>query len=254
MSDCCLFCQERLPRDLEWHHLFTLGPIRFPVLCKECQALFQPLAASELVCDHCLRPLEKDASNPFILPYRHKEDGVDYCYDCFKWREQLPINYLRHDVLLEYNEAVREWLYTYKYQGDVRQSKVVADRLAKVYRQYQVYTWTVLPSSPNHLKERLFHPTALLLEEASVPYGFYFDYIGDGKRQAAKTKKQRLELKQPFELRKNSSLPEKLLIFDDLYTTGTTMMKAKECVFNHDPTIDLISLSLARDSLQETLK
>lgn len=268
----CAWCNALLNRELVWQQIFSFRPLYFDCMCTDCRALFSPYQPSELSCQTCGRKVElcdkawdavfsdeKNFSYGFevTLTSERITSKKILCFDCVRWLEDFPIELIKHDAVLEYNEAFREWLYRYKYRGDYRLREIVAEPLQNVYQQYNDYQWLVLPSSLNSLRERRFHATAGLLEAADIPFLNPFLYVGDGRKQSQKSRIERLKLRQPFDIRDETlvKLSQKILIFDDVYTTGATLLfakkllteKAKEISSTTD-TLIIASLSLARDS------
>lgn len=247
----CLTCQEPLNYDLTWKDIFSLGPINPPVICKECMKRLERISKSDISCSTCLRPLDSRSEDLYHQPQRYKDDN--YCLDCYRWLQIYPRSMVNHQSMIKYNLYVKEWLYKYKYQGDVRLAQVMQDLLQKTYKQYKDSHWLVLPSSPKALKSRGFHPTSLLLEMARIPHTCPFKYQGDGLRQAQKSRKDRMKLASPFEcIREQIPREKHLIIFDDLYTTGATMMAAKSELQSTlqalgMDSVKINSISLARD-------
>lgn len=274
MSQCknCVWCNIALKRDLTWQQIFRFQPLSFDCLCAVCRGLFIAYQRPEVSCQTCGRAVElcRDAWDRVISHETNFHygfevvsviEGVDsqktLCFDCIRWLQRYPLELLIHDAVLEYNEDFREWLYRYKYRGDYRLRQIVVNPLKAAYQQYKDYQWLVLPSSPNSLRERRFHATAGLLEAAEIPFLNPFTYIGDGRKQAQKNRLERINLLPPFEIRRETfeKLSRKLLIFDDVYTTGATLISAKHILSEKNQEIDtttdkltIISLSLARDS------
>lgn len=268
----CVWCNQALDRDLKWQQIFRFQPLSFDCLCTACRSLFIVYQRANVFCQTCGRAVEL-SQEPWENVASH-ETNFNYgflvtetllgsssqkvlCMDCVRWFQNYPLELLHHDAVLEYSEAFREWLYRYKYRGDYRLRHIAAEPLKRVYQQYQDYQWLVLPSSPNSLRERQFHATAGLLEAAGIPYLNPLSYIGDGRKQAQKTRLERLSLSQPFDITNENfaKISKNILIFDDVYTTGATLVAAKHILFKKNKELDttgdklrLISLSLARDS------
>ena len=114
----------------------------------------------------------------------------------------------------------------------------------------------VLPSSPASLAQRQFHATRQLLEVAGLKVACPFDYVGDGVKQASKSRQQRLALGQVFALKEEvlAHLPRgEWWLFDDVYTTGSTLLRAKSLLYPVAKIrqIPLYSFSLFREGRAE---
>lgn len=237
----CLYCQSPLQYDLSWDQLIGLRPLQFPVLCLKCSDLFCELAHSETDCRGCQRPMSKteDEANEYL-----------YCYDCYRWLKLYPEVLLPNASIYQYDDTFSEWLSRYKYHGDIRMAKVMTEPLKKIHTQYAQHHWLILPSSASSLAERGFHSIAMLLDEAEIPYSSPFIYTGDGQKQAKKTRADRIKLKASFKIKSDFSFSHnKYLLFDDVYTTGATMLQAKSLLFQafqkNKKEIQLDSLTLA---------
>ena len=249
----CLTCQAALFNELKWEQLFSFKGLAFDCLCLECRSNLLPFVRKAASCTACGRIVP---SSEIEVPAAAGKSPM--CFDCVRWLTQYPVSYLKHESLFDYNESFREWLYRYKYQADQRQRAVVSQRLRDGYKQWSSYQWLILPSSEKSLEERGFHATASLLDEAEIPYQMPFVYIGDGRKQAKKDRKDRVLMQQPFELVESELLQpssNRWLIFDDVYTTGTTLLKAKIILYENwdklgypQKDLDVMSLSLARES------
>lgn len=254
----CLTCQVVLLNELKWQQIFNFKPLTFDCLCLKCRGNMLPFvrnAESCTVCGRLVPPSETEVLTPSAVEAGGKSP---MCFDCVRWLAQYPLSYLKHESLFDYNESFREWLYRYKYQADQRQRAVVSQSLRDGYKQWSSYQWLVLPSSSKSLEERGFHATASLLDEAEIPYQMPFVYIGDGQKQAKKNRKDRVLMQQPFKLMEPELFQPSAkhwLIFDDVYTTGTTLLKAKTILYENwekrgypQKDLDVMSLSLARES------
>ena len=243
----CLLCQEPLHHSLTFDQIFRFAPIRMSPICTECRHQFKQYQTDELVCSGCHRLLVEQSHHKYNQPIKFQQQY--YCYDCHQWAQTVPVELLNHRALYHYNSTIRDWLHHYKYRGDIRLSEVIAEDLHAFYRKNSDYQWTLLPSSPQSYAKRGFHPTKELLIAAEIPFVEIFGYQGDGCRQALKTKAERQQLSQPFYLLMEREMKSSdWLIFDDLYTTGATMLSAKRLLHNDCQRI-VHSLSVARDNL-----
>ncbi|ANU27726.1 competence protein ComF [Planococcus versutus] len=117
---------------------------------------------------------------------------------------------------------MKEYLHRYKFLQDVILSEVFASVL-KEELQKQKSIIVPIPMNDEKLKLRTFSQVDRLLDAASIPYTHLL-----GKNRVAlggKSKAERIEMQNVFWWNEKQ-VPKKILLFDDLYTTGSTLRMA----------------------------
>lgn len=200
----CLICQQSLTSKTLFTQVLFFTPSA-PATCRDCLSSFEKIA--EQHCPTCFK------------------SGEIECRDCYYWQRQGKE--VSHSSLYQYNQAMASYFSLYKFQGDYLLRKVFTKELILYFKQWKDYTIVPIPLGPKRLEERGFNQVTAVLEEAAIPY---YTLLGkeDIAKQSNKSRKERLELTQPFYLIEESSLPEKILLVDDIYTTGATIQLAKE--------------------------
>lgn len=245
----CLNCLEPLYHDFKLHYLWQFKKEIFPVMCSDCQSIFATLEATYQDktdrCQRCNFQLS-DAPDADIISSKYYNGDQLICYDCLCWQQVYPVELIKHQALYPYEETIQQWLYSFKTEGDILKGHIMAGPLQKIYKKYPNHHWIVLPSSKESLEHRQFHATGLLLDFAGIPYTCPFKYIGDGKKQALKDRQERIEMSRPFEVIDQEINESSIIIFDDVYTTGTTLLHAKSALAAAYPGKSIQSISISR--------
>ncbi|MFM0773873.1 ComF family protein [Streptococcus suis] len=200
----CLLCTQNLKTRQTFSELIFFGKTQSGV-CHDCLATFEKIAGQH--CPHCFKSGEAGS-----------------CKDCHYWLSQGKS--VSHTAIFQYNEAMAAYFSRYKFQGDYVLRKIFASELKKTLADFSDYTIVPIPLSQERLEERGFNQVTGLLEAANVPYR---ELLGkrDSKKQSSKSREERLETEQTFYLLDEKNLPEKILLIDDIYTTGATIQLAK---------------------------
>lgn len=226
----CSYCQKKIIRNLRISEIVFITK-KSPQICAECFSLFR-LLDQENGCRTCRQVI--DMTN-------------DYCEDCLMWRERYPNYDFCHHAYFCYDAAFKEWLKRYKFIGDIRLAGTFAQYWQKLPSVFNDYLICPIPLTKERLHERGFNQVMEMLNVAKVPYQCLLMRTKHQAPQAQKTKQERLAGSQPFKLAVEPANIEKkkVLLVDDVYTTGQTLFHAADCLLPYSPE-RICTFSLAR--------
>ncbi|EOI01626.1 comF family protein [Enterococcus moraviensis ATCC BAA-383] len=226
----CNYCNRLISRNLTFKEIFLPQKIITEQLCLQCVSSFH-LLETKNCCQGCQRQTNKK-----------------YCGDCIKWQRHYPSYDFHHEALFSYNEAMQEWFEAYKFKGHYKLRYSFAPFLQEYFKQKKDLLVVPMPISSKRMETRGFNQVEGLLEAANIFYQPYLIRFEDGISQVQKTRKERMELTQPFELTKEGQREvqnREVLLVDDIYTTGRTIFHAAQVILEKSPS-KLYTFSLAR--------
>lgn len=226
----CVYCQQTFADNLTLAEIFSFTKILPKELCGACRSLFT-LNKGLARCMGC-----------------DKESDTKYCEDCRYWQKLIPGVELNHSSLFCYDEALHDWFQDYKFKGDINLATSFARELSAYFHKQSDWLVIPIPLSEKRLKIRGFNQVEELLKAAMIPYLPILEKQRGGGSQSTKTRLARLASKQRFYLpEKDFSLinNRSLILVDDVYTTGRTMLHAKACLAKAQPK-EIKTFSLAR--------
>jgi len=220
----CLICDKQIEVEITWTTLFNLK--QQPPICRACTNQFAKIGTP--TCEYCGR------------------DDKQKCTDCTRWQKRDLMTMNRS--VYRYNEFLKETMTRFKYRGDYALveafADVFADGVKNCFPMLPDETKLVpIPLSEARLKSRAFNQAEALA--SLLPYEMVSMLKRTtGEKQAKKNRQARLAMENPFEL-SAETVPESVIIIDDIYTTGTTIHHAAK-VLKDAGCKKIVSFTLAR--------
>ncbi|MFC5469693.1 ComF family protein [Cohnella suwonensis] len=161
---------------------------------------------------------------------------AERCGDCARRTKR---HYEASRCAVRYDGRMKDWLALYKYRGDEGLENALAAMLAFAYERLSDATGsafqriTAVPLAPERLQDRGFNQAEKLARRLAEWYGLSYSPVlsrlRHTEKQSLKTRRSRItDMKGNFAaeaeaLFSGSESPVRLLIVDDVYTTGSTL-------------------------------
>lgn len=233
----CLLCHYRrvLPTQLYQVLLQKREPVP---ICESCQAQFV-LCAQTNCCLSCCGEVTTNRRPCTDCDYFYNQTGT-------KWN---------HTALYRYNEAMQNYFWRYKKQGDYKLAECFQTILTvQIEKWYQFHfakspVFIVsIPPQPQRYQERGFDPVTSLVDQRLLRLTPLLKWQQHATwHQSTLTLARRYQQPQLFEVDPLST-PNKtpLLLVDDIVTSGQTLINAVKALRQAGYLGDLATLSLVR--------
>ena len=218
----CLLCGQTMKTVLTFSSLLLLKNDA-SCLCLDCDSTFERIGE-----EHCPNCMKIGLSTK--------------CQDCQFWcKEGVEVS---HRAIFTYNRAMKDFFSRYKFDGDFLLRKVFASLLSEELKKYKEYQFVVIPLSKERYADRGFNQVEGLVEAAGFKY---LDLLEkrEGRASSSKSRSERLATELPFFIRSGVSISKKILLIDDIYTTGTTINRVKK-LLEESGAEDVKTFSLVR--------
>lgn len=172
-------------------------------------------------CLFCELPILQKAS------WRKFIQGKSMDIICLNCKGKLHYSTEEHAIYF-YNDFMKEILHKFKFQQDIRVANFFAEALIKKLKTYEYDVIMPIPMHPVMEEKRTFAHMDEILKAANIPFEQYLVKLTE-KQQSKKTKLEREKISQLFGLTtKIKDTKQRILIVDDLITTGSTLKYATE--------------------------
>ena len=167
------------------------------------------------------------------------EDNV-LCESCFGELKGKFINFkigtIRALAIYDYNETLKKLIYTFKGCYDYELKDVFLDRYKSYLRQiYHGYYVVPVPSSEVDDLKRGFNHVVEIFKTLNLPMLYVLKKVKRDK-QSSKHKKDRLNVESILVGEKLDQISNrKILVVDDIYTTGSTIAKSLDILKKANP-------------------
>lgn len=185
------------------------------------------------VCKICLEniPLDFEDSLLFLL-----HPHIKICPKCFFQFHPIFRTFTFYGVsalaIYSYDEWIEQLLYRFKEQKDIELKNVFLEfyRL-QLHLRYQGYHLVPMPSSKEKEEKREFSTLKEIFQILDLPFLDLFEKRQDFKQEKAH-REERFKNRQEIILKKDipSLHQKKLLLIDDVMTTGATILRAIELI------------------------
>ena len=181
--------------------------------CRDCVGKLKPVAAPG--CMKCGKTIENELE--------------EYCRDC----RTIPKSFKRGFPAFLYEGAIKSSLYEFKYKNQRNYAEFYADSILGIYgreiKKAGVDGIIPVPVHPRKRKKRGYNQAELLAKDLGKRlgirvYSHYLERCENTSPQKELNDKERLKnLKNAFKIRQNEIKLEKVLLVDDIYTSGATI-------------------------------
>jgi len=184
--------------------------IFLPALCIQCSSSLP--SGRKIICKKCyneLQPLHPDTFNKIKKTFR--AEHIDKIY-----------------ILFQFSQLFQELIHLLKYQRHLTIAKYFAESLAGALSEIHYDCITAVPLNPVRCRERGFNQSALIASKCAeiMQVDFEENMLVRNKNTQSQTKltrKQRIEnIRDAFSIN-GSAENLKILIIDDVITTGSTL-------------------------------
>jgi competence protein ComFC len=213
----CLLCSKNIAQNFLFSELFLLK-IAQNVLCSKCQKKFEKIP--DVHCTRCYKP-----------------NVHEICTDCQNWEKKGQL--IKHQAIFQYNQAMRDYFSQFKFIGDYRLYKMFEPYFKNISQKVPLVP---IPISPKRLEERGFNQVTTFLQHEN-----FIELLEkeNSVKQSSLNRKERLESPNTFRLKKGVEVPSKLILIDDIYTTGTTLFHTSQ-ILKEAGAQEITSFSLCR--------
>lgn len=206
----CVICHDEWMPHMSFSILLTLR--QADVCCPRCRARFIRLEGS--CCERCSR---------------FSDQAV--CEDCIAWEKRKSA--LKQNVsVYMYNDWMKEVMNRFKFRGDYALVEAFRCDVRAVFSKYfssDVFL-VPIPLSPSRLAERGFNQAEAIASLLPLPIISPLRRIDDEK-QSKKTRRERF-VGRKFFLAEGSVAGKRMVIVDDIYTTGATVHEAAKLLYD----------------------
>ena len=208
----------------------------FPRRCPVCGGVAMP--KGRLICPACLKQLSF-VSSPACMKCG-KEIGSreqEYCADCIRRKK----SFTRGFALLNYDSRAAVSMAAVKYHNKREYldfyARAAALRFGKQFRQAGIQVIVPVPVHASRLKTRGFNQAAVLAEKLSAELGIPWEEllirVKKTEPQKSLGSAERLKnLRGAFEAEQEAGKWERVLLVDDIYTTGSTAEICSRALLN----------------------
>ncbi len=199
--------------------------ILFPSRCSICKKNLK--FGEHVVCDDCLKTIKN-----------------------FSINEEKPFFSSRIFFLYKFEDEVRELIHIYKYEKMKPAGKIIGEYVSEflLTKNYKYDYLIPVPSHKKRIKERGFDHIEYILKYVSKKTGIkilkLLKKTKNTQKQALVSLKEREKnIKNSIAIRENISpsllYNKRILIFDDVYTTGATIREVQKNIEKHSFSFNL---------------
>ncbi|MBQ7724592.1 MAG: ComF family protein [Lachnospiraceae bacterium] len=200
----------------------------FPRRCPVCDSVL-PFGGG-LICEDCSKKL-RNVREPRCRKCGRMLTGAgkEYCPDC----ENVRHGFERAVSAFVYNDAMQDAIFRFKYQGRQEYADFFAESMSKYLgrelRGFGAEALIPVPLHKDRLKKRGYNQAVLLSERLGKIMGIRVEkdlvkrVRATAPQKTLTREERRKNLKKAFKLSGNGVKLTKVIIVDDIYTTGSTV-------------------------------
>lgn len=226
----CLLCGRYYTAKLSFTSLFSISKCPEGGICLNCLSKFVQVSAQ-----HC----------PICYG---KAENNELCLDCRNWRQLYGNDLLSNQSVYLYNAAFHDLMVNYKRYGDYYLSYVLQILCSNQLNKIKADLYIPIPTSSEHIAKRQFDTISAIYDNL-VPLTHMLSKISGFGAQGEKNRLERLASKQTFFVKENFKVDRKsyrVLLLDDIYTTGRTLYHARDALKKVLPNAKISSFTLCR--------
>ncbi len=202
----------------------------YPTRCPGCDEILYQKDVTTGFCGKCEQQIIRVTEPSCIKcgkPIQHSQE--EYCYDCKKKHHY----FVQNKAVFVYRGPMKEAMYRLKYANRRCYAKILSREIYDKYKDWMIqnHIQAIIPI-PMYLpkqRRRGYNQAAILAKELSkyAKLPSYSNLVYRVKNSTPQKELNDVErknnLKNAFKIRKSEVKLKKILLIDDIYTTGSTM-------------------------------